>query len=332
MFESDQQLYELIFCAYTAKEEEQWRNGIQENTTMGKVYKISCLSITSFEHSILHLDIKTLGLVLGQPGTLMRRQSIQRAATLNSRKNGCQVIIKNTNAAKDRGETPLAAPDSVGRSQSLLLTNEVPILAPKRADRQRMEQSMANVWTREQLPYPGMLGRRKGSLITSATSVMRKLSRASTTTTSTTNSVVRSVSCSSISEHNPHPAHNADSRIPQTDGACSPTPEDRHTSESEGNCPKHRQYSAKKPQRMTTQGVKGQNQRAAAQKIRTKNVAKLRKDSDSTKGQQSREVSGASTILAGEVSIEMEQAKGKLRKPKTLFKAFSTQGIRGWFH
>ena len=209
---------------------------------MGKVYKISCLSITSFEHSILHLDVKTLGPVLGQPGTLMRRQSIQRAATLNSWKNGCQVIIKNTNAAKDRGETPLAAPDSVGRSQSLLLTNEVPILAPKRADRQQMEQSMANVWTREQLPYPGMLGRRKGSLITSA---MRKLSRASTTTTSTTNSVVRSVSCSRISEHNPHPAHNADSRIPQTDGACSPTPEDRHTSESEGSCPK-RQYSAKK--------------------------------------------------------------------------------------
>ena len=139
MFESDQQLYELIFCAYTAKEEEQWRNGIQENTTMGEVYTISCLSITSFEHSILYLDIKTLGPVLGQPGTLIRRQSIQRAATLDSRKNGCQVIIKNTNAAKDRGETPLAAPVSVGRSPSLLSTNIVPILAPKRADRQRME-------------------------------------------------------------------------------------------------------------------------------------------------------------------------------------------------
>lgn len=76
---------------------------------------------------------------------------------------------------------------------------------------------------------------------------------------------------------------------------------------------------------MTTQGVKGQDQRVTAQKIRTKNVAKLRKDSDSTKGQQSREVSGASTVLAGEASIEMEQAKGKLRKPKTLPKAFSTE-------
>lgn len=297
MFEVDQQLYEVIFCAYTAKEEEQWRSGMQENTAKGKFDKLSGLAITSFEHTILHLDIKTLGPVLGLPGTLIRRQSIRRAATLNSRKGGCRVIIKNTNAAKARGEDPLAGPDSVGRSQSLLSTNRVTILAPKRADRQRMEQAMSSVWTRDQLPYPGMLGHRRGSLITSATTVMRKLSKASTMTTSTNKSFVRSVSCSSIGEDHFHVAHDNISYARQLDGACSPTPESHHTSQ-----------------------LNNQDQGITAQKTKAKSIGKLR------------EVSGASTVLPGEETVETEKAKGKLRESKTLFKAFSAEGIRAWFY
>ena len=314
MFESDQQLFELIFCAHSGVEEEQWKNEIQGNTSTEKVYQLSWLSTTSCEYSVLYLDIKTMGPVIGQPGTLMRQQSIRRAATLNSRKNGRQVIIKNTSSTKDRGESALATLDSVGRSQSLLSTNKVLILAPKRAERQQMGQLMASVWTRDKIPYPSMLGDHKGSFISSATTVMRKLSRASTTTTSTANSVVRSISYSSIMEDDPSSPPSVGACVPQTDGTCSPTPQ------------KHLPVTSQ-PE------VEGQDQEVApSQKVRSSFGAKLRKTSNGSKRHQSREVSGASTVLAAPESIGIEHGKGRLRKPKTLLKAFSTEGIRGFFH
>lgn len=90
----------------------------------------------------------------------------------------CQVIIKNTNAFK---ETASCA--SINRSQSLLTTNRIPVLAPARADRIRLEALLADVWTREILPYPGMTSRARSEHLVraSASSMMRKLSVASIT-------------------------------------------------------------------------------------------------------------------------------------------------------
>jgi len=90
----------------------------------------------------------------------------------------CQVIIKNTNTFK---ESPSSA--AINRSQSLLTTNRIPVLAPSRADRIRLEALLSDVWTREILPYPGMTGRARNEHLVraSASSMMRKLSVASIT-------------------------------------------------------------------------------------------------------------------------------------------------------
>ena len=136
--------------------------------------------MSSPSYNILCLDLKSLGNVFGLPGTLTRRISIQRAATISPRTIVSQVIIKNTTALKDQNDTNNAALASIGRSQSLLSANRIPILAPKRADRLRMECALADVWTRDLLPFPGMSVNRGEHLIrNSANSVMRKLSRAS---------------------------------------------------------------------------------------------------------------------------------------------------------
>lgn len=129
---------------------------------------------------VLLLDIRPLGYVFGLPGTLTRRISIQRAATVSPRTNVCQVIIKNTNALKEYNDTHNLMPNSICRSQSLLSTNRVLVLAPKRVERLRMEYALTDVWTRDVLPFPGMSPNRGEHLIrTSASSMMRKLSRAS---------------------------------------------------------------------------------------------------------------------------------------------------------
>jgi hypothetical protein len=132
------------------------------------------------QYPFLGLDLKPMGSILGQPGTLARRISVQRAATVGPRSTVCQVFIKNTHAVKDSCEASTPGVLAVSRSQSLLSTHRIPILAPKRMDRIRMEHELGKVWTKGFLPYPGMSGNRGEQLLrASASSMMRKLSRAS---------------------------------------------------------------------------------------------------------------------------------------------------------
>lgn len=93
----------------------------------------------------------------------------------------CQVIIKNTSALKDAATSPTSA--AINRSQSLLATNRIPVLAPSRGDRIRLERLLSDVWTRQILPYPGMTGRSSSEhrVRSSASTMMRKLSVASIT-------------------------------------------------------------------------------------------------------------------------------------------------------
>jgi hypothetical protein len=105
-----------------------------------------------------------------------RRISIHRATTVGPTSGLYQVIIKNTNSFKDSISSA-----NINRSQSLLTTNRIPIIASTRADRIRLESLLADVWTRDILPYPGMSGRARSEHLVraSASSMMRKLSVAS---------------------------------------------------------------------------------------------------------------------------------------------------------
>lgn len=174
IFGAHQKLYELIFCACSPREEEQWQSSLSKHSMKeGQTQPEDC-------STILTLDIRPLSYVLGPPGTLIRRLSIQRAATVSSRSNVCQVIITNTNALKDHCNKENSCSIPISRSQSLLMGNRILVLAPKRAERIRLECILADVWTRDLLPYPGMSPNRGEHLIrTSASSMMRKLSRAS---------------------------------------------------------------------------------------------------------------------------------------------------------
>ena len=182
VFESDQQVFELICSACTPEEEKQWKSHLMELSAAESQNQFEEYPISPTRYSTLYLSIRPIGSILGQPGTLARRISIQRAATLGPRTNVCQVFIKNTHALRDGIDSSTAGNLVVGRSQSLLTTNRIPVLAPKRIDRMRMEHDLTKVWTKELLPYPGIGGSRGDHthiIRASASSVMRKLSRAS---------------------------------------------------------------------------------------------------------------------------------------------------------
>lgn len=114
-------------------------------------------------------------------GTVARKISIHRATTVSPKSPLCNVVVRNTSLEKDL-QAPINA--VINRSQSLLATKgRVPVLAPSRGDRARLEALLSDVWTRDVLPFPGMTVRARNEHLirTSAHSMIRKLSVTSIT-------------------------------------------------------------------------------------------------------------------------------------------------------
>lgn len=91
----------------------------------------------------------------------------------------CQVILKNTSVIKDAPHSSSGVSSQINRSQSLLTTTaRIPVLAPSRGERARLEALLSDVWTRDILPFPGITARSRSEHLVraSASSVMRKLS------------------------------------------------------------------------------------------------------------------------------------------------------------
>ncbi|KAJ4366254.1 hypothetical protein N0V83_007890 [Neocucurbitaria cava] len=180
VFEHGHRLYEIIFSACTLQEEEAWKEQLRDRTAQETHEYVEGQSTMQDMFTSLTLDLKSLGPVFGHADSLVRRMSIHRAATLGAKTNTSQVIIKNTQAQKILDTPPMFAPSMVTRSQSHMSTNLVPTLAPRRAERIRLENALEDVWTKDVLPFPGMSNRKvENQIRASANSVMRKLSMAS---------------------------------------------------------------------------------------------------------------------------------------------------------
>ncbi|KAH0542149.1 hypothetical protein FGG08_003449 [Glutinoglossum americanum] len=182
IFESDHRLFELILSACSAKEEETWRFSLAERSA---AESRDCFDGEPHSPDIfdsLSVDIKPLGNVFGQLGTLARRISLHRAGTIGPKASLSQVVIRNTHALRDGQDHMVPAPPPINRSYSTIHTNRIQIVSPKRSERVRLESALADVWTRDMIPYPGMSTKRGDHTIrASASSMIRKLSIASIT-------------------------------------------------------------------------------------------------------------------------------------------------------
>ncbi|KAK1986529.1 RhoGEF domain-containing protein [Colletotrichum cereale] len=162
VFECNSQLYELLMTACSPKELEEWRSRLS-NPARGEPDQTDPNLYSSMSLS-----------------TVARRISIHRATTVGPKSPLCQLILKNTSVIREISE--VAPNPSINRSQSLLTTNpRIPILAPPRGERARLEALMSDIWSRDILPFPGMTGRSRSEHLvrSSASTMMRKLSVAS---------------------------------------------------------------------------------------------------------------------------------------------------------
>lgn len=180
VFEHGHRLHEVMLSACTLLEEEVWKKQLRERIVYETHDFVEGQSTMQDMFTSLNLDIKSLGPVFGHANSIVRRMSVHRAATLGAKTNTSQVIIKNTQAQKLPDTPPTFSPSLITRSQSHASSNFIPTLAPRRAERIRLETVLEDVWTKEALPFPGMSNRRVEKQIrASANSVMRKLSMAS---------------------------------------------------------------------------------------------------------------------------------------------------------
>lgn len=180
MFEHGHRLHEIILSACSSQEEDVWKTQLRQRSAYETQDFVEGQSNTQDMFSSLTLDMKSLGPVFGHTDSLVRRMSVHRAATLGAKTNTSQIIIKNTQAQKLPDSPPVFSPTMITRSQSHLSTNHIPTLAPRRAERIRLESMLEDVWTKDALPFPGMSNRRvENQIRASANSVMRKLSMAS---------------------------------------------------------------------------------------------------------------------------------------------------------
>jgi hypothetical protein len=180
VFEHNNRLHEIVLSACSSQEQEIWKTRLRERIVCETHEFVEGQSTMQDMFASLSLDVKSLGPVFGHADSLVRRMSVHRAATLGAKTNTCQIIIKNTQAQKLPDTPPAFSPSMVTRSQSHMSPNHIPTLAPRRAERVRMETVLEDVWTKDALPFPGMSNRRvENQIRASANSVMRKLSMAS---------------------------------------------------------------------------------------------------------------------------------------------------------
>lgn len=172
-------MFELILAACSAAEERVWRDRMSgriavETRNLAQGHAAPGLL------SPLTNDLRDIGKAYGKPGGFVRRLSVQRASTLGPHPDPNQVIIKYTDALRDESNNASTASLPIPRSQSVTTPSHVPTLAPMRQARIKLEGMLAEVWTKDAIPFPGMGVRRsEHSIRETANDLMRKLSMAS---------------------------------------------------------------------------------------------------------------------------------------------------------
>jgi len=304
----------MILCACSSHEEEQWRSRLLEYSTKeGQRQAEDDVGLPP-RYALLNLKMKSLGQAFRQSENSVRPLSLQRASTI-PRGASCQVIIKNTNAIKDHQSRNISPSDSMGRSQSLMANNRVPILAPKRTERTRMEHGLAGVWTRELLPYPGMGGQRGENMIrNSASSMLQRLRGASLSSTFSK----RSTSVSSL----------ADSRSEHLQESVSQIDD-----QSAKKRPKlHESKSLDVGLGMKKGTIAGSQVAHASRRSNSLTGTRLFRIKRANKDITAPDVMNPVEDFLPSESSSVETIKIEATATTGLFTGLSTEGIRGWFH
>lgn len=165
-------MHEILLSACSKAEEAQWVRGLRGSFRPKHFLQLS----TMFDESRIFKSFRSLGISF-RPFTpfSLRSPAHTRTDSANSSDN-CPVILRNTYNAQDWHDFRNVSPTIAEKSSRV----NISVLAPKRAERTRLETNIGTIYTKDRLPFPGMHGSKGSQIIrASAGSLVRKLSFAS---------------------------------------------------------------------------------------------------------------------------------------------------------
>ena len=304
IFQSDDQLYEVLLCACTELEEDRWKSELhhlsarelqrQKETGLGLLPKLD----------FLFLEIEGLADKSSHVGSFDRGRFIQTFSKITPRVRVVPVIIRNTHMPLrgDPIEPQSNVSSSLNRSHLQVTTDAAQTLVPERSDRTRMEQAMSEVWTRSTLPFPAMTTSRSGQLFRASSSMMRRLSKVSITSSPSRRSASQR-SCTSTIEL----ALESAVDDPFVDRFTTSDPEALESADVSTALPTLTHQADKKDPRKVS----------------------FSDDVKRPHRQTGEEDSSDTSTVIGKMSEE--DTEDKLKKPKPLSRALSKERIRGWF-
>jgi len=197
VFENQGKLFEVLLVACSATEAGAWRDRICGRIAVETKHLAEGRTVPIEINSPLTDDMRSVGKAYGRCNEFTRRLSVHRAATLGPTTDLNQVMIKNTQAAKEAPDNVSTSSLPIPRSQSVATPSHIPVLTPRRTDRIQLEHILADVWTKDAIPWPGLGPKRSEyNIRASANHVIRKLSMASIAS----NFSKRSMSYASVSQ------------------------------------------------------------------------------------------------------------------------------------
>lgn len=161
IFQHHQKLYELIFSASSATEERVWKTEILKASVVPP-HEVPTISLEPRRFSFVCIPLEPLE--ADYWSLLLKRRGSLRTQTSHSglRQQQNIVMIKKTHHPLHENEVRLLLEAELIRSRSVAKqTMCTPtILMPARSHRVKLERSIADVFSQDMLPYPGMtLGR-----------------------------------------------------------------------------------------------------------------------------------------------------------------------------
>lgn len=161
MFQHDQKPYEFIFSASSATEERSWKTEILKTSVMPP-NEVPTISLEPRRFSFICIPLKPLE--SDGRSLLLKRRGSLRTLSLRSglRKQQDLVIIKKTHNPLHDNEVRLLHEAELTRSRSVVKRPVCTptVLMPPRSHRVKLERSIADIFSQDILPYPGMtLGR-----------------------------------------------------------------------------------------------------------------------------------------------------------------------------
>ena len=177
LFDCETGSHELIFSASSATEEKQWKTEIikcaadlADGAQRGNTFRKDAYFFVSL--ALEPLPTRPEG---GRP--LTRIPTTPSFASTRPRSNSKEVCIRNTNYPNSAAEdSPSHADDEqISRARSVYSRRNPIVLTPRRQDRIRLEKFIADVYTRDMLPFPGMALAR-GDILSRTGSLIRRFS------------------------------------------------------------------------------------------------------------------------------------------------------------